>query len=124
MVRLTRFTIFLLLEKETTLLDIAKRRVVKTQTNASHVEVCNIVRNHANSEMPRVITLSGKVIFVRCVKPYRHEMKVKERSSGQKNVRLNSCKSNSDDEIVERDNHVSDTPVDADEVGAFGFVQN
>ena len=70
MVRPIRFRIFLLLEEETTLLDIAKSRVVKKQTNASHVEVCNIVRNHANSEMPRVITVSGKVIFVRCVKPY------------------------------------------------------
>ena len=29
--------------------------MVKTQTNASHVEVCNIVRNHANSEMLHVI---------------------------------------------------------------------
>ena len=48
----------------------AKRRVVKTQTNASHVEVCSIVWDHANSEMPRVITVSGKVIFVRCVKPH------------------------------------------------------
>ena len=70
MVRPIRFRIFLFLEEEKTLLDIAKSKVVKKQRNASHVEVCNIVRNHANSEMPRVITVSGKVIFVRCVKPY------------------------------------------------------
>lgn len=38
-------------------------------------------------------------------------------------MRLNSCESNSDDEIVERDNHISDTPVDADEVGAFGLYK-
>lgn len=45
-------------------------------------------------------------------------------SSGQKNVRLNSCESNSDDEIVERDNHVSDdTPVDTDDVGGFGLYK-
>ena len=50
-------------------------------------------------------------------------MQLKGRSSGQKNVRLNSCESNSDDEIVERDNHVSDTPVDADEVVAFGLYK-
>lgn len=73
--------IFLLLEEETTLLDIAKRRVVKTQTNTSHVayvEVCSSVRNHANSEMPRVTTVSGKVIFVRCAKPYRRKCSLKE----------------------------------------------
>ena len=62
-VRPIRFRIFLLLEEETTLLDIAKRRVVKTQTNASHVEACSIVQNHANSEMPRVITVSGNFIY-------------------------------------------------------------
>ena len=50
-------------------------------------------------------------------------MQLKGRSSGQTNVRLASCESNSDDEIVERDNHVSDTPVDADEVGAFGLYK-
>ena len=48
-------------------------------------------------------------------------MQLKGRSSGEKNIRLNSCENNSDDEIVERDNHVSDTPVDADEVDAFGL---
>ena len=47
-------------------------------------------------------------------------MQLKGRPSGQKNVRLNSCESNSDDEIVERDNHVSDTPV---EVGAVGLYK-
>ena len=51
------------------------------------------------------------------------QMQLKGRSSGQKNVRLNSCESNSDDEIVERDNHVSDTPVNADEAGAFGLYK-
>ena len=51
------------------------------------------------------------------------QMELKGRSSGQKNVRLKSCKSNSDDEIVKRDNHVSDTPVDADEVGAFSLYK-
>ena len=30
------------------------------QTNVIHVKVCNIVRNHANSEMPCVVTVSGK----------------------------------------------------------------
>ena len=78
MVRPIRFRIFLLLEEETTLLDIAKRRVVKTQTNASHVEACSIVQNHVNSEMPRVITVSGKVTFVQCVKPYRRKCSLKE----------------------------------------------
>ena len=73
-----KFRIFLLLEEETTLLNIAKRRVVKTQTNARHVEVCNIVRNHANSEMLRVISVSGKVIFVRCVKRFRLKCSLKE----------------------------------------------
>ena len=34
--------------------------------------------DHANSEMPRVITASGKVIFVRCVKPYRRKCSLKE----------------------------------------------
>ena len=46
--------------------------------NASHVEACTIVRNHANSEMPRVITVSGKVIFVRCVKLYHRKRSLKE----------------------------------------------
>ena len=51
-------------------------------------------------------------------------MQLKGRSSGQKYVRLNSCESNSDDQIVERGNHVSDTTVEADEVGAFGLYKS
>ena len=50
-------------------------------------------------------------------------MQLNGRSSSQRNVRLNSCKCNSDHEIVERNNHVTDTPVEADEVGAFGLYK-
>ena len=117
MVRPIRFRIFLLLEEETTLLDIAKRRVVKTQTNASHVEACSIVQNHANYATCHHCKQTGHIRPV--CKALPSQMQLKGRSSGQKYVRLNSCESNSDDQIVERGNHVSDTTVEADEVGAF-----
>ena len=51
------------------------------------------------------------------------QMQLKGRSTGQKYVRLNSCESNSDDRIMERGNHVSDTTVEANEVGAFGLYK-
>ena len=47
------------------------------------------------------------------------QMQLKGRSRGQKYVRLNSCESNSDDGIMERGNHVSDTTVEA----AFGLYK-
>ena len=50
-------------------------------------------------------------------------MQQKGRSSGQKSVQLNCCDSNSDDEIMGTDNHVSDTSVNADEVSAFGLYK-
>ena len=50
-------------------------------------------------------------------------MQLKGRSSGQKSAKLNCCNSNSDDEIVGTDNHVNDTPVNADEVSAFGLYK-
>lgn len=51
------------------------------------------------------------------------QVQPKGRSSGQKSAKLNSCVSNSDDESVGSDNHVSDTPVNADEVSAFGLYK-
>ena len=51
------------------------------------------------------------------------QVQPKGRSSAQKSAKLNSCVSNSDDESVGSDNHVSDTPVNADEVSAFGLYK-
>ena len=51
------------------------------------------------------------------------QVQLKGRSSGQKSAKLNCCDSNSDDKIMGTDNHVSDTPMNADEVSAFGLYK-
>ena len=50
-------------------------------------------------------------------------MQLKGRSRGQKSAKLNSCDGNSDDKSVGSDNHVSDTPVNANELSAFGLFK-
>lgn len=47
------------------------------------------------------------------------QVQLKRSSIGQKSAKLNCCDSKSDDEIMRADNHVTDTPVNADEVSAF-----
>lgn len=49
------------------------------------------------------------------------QVQLKRRSIGQKSAKLNCCDSKSDDEIMRADNNVTDTPVNADEVSAFGL---
>ena len=95
--------------------------------NADKCNSCESVRHRSKSCKFRNATCHHckRKGHIRSVcKALPSQMQPTGRSSGQKNVRLNSCESNSDDEIVEGDNHVSDdTPVDTDEVGGFGLYK-
>ena len=94
--------------------------------NAGKCKSCGSVQHRSESCKFRNATChhckrQGHIRPVRKARP--SQMQLKGRSSDQTNVKLNSCESNSEDEIVESDHHLSNTRRDADEACAFGLYK-